>query len=369
MGARKDKQGDAVLNREPDREWTIYDIAREAGVSAKTVSRVLNQKDGVSKATRERILSIMRAVDYHANIGARTLRGKMQGCIGLTVAAPLSEVPVSQGLFLWLFDELYRTFGIRGEYLCFDLNPYFGGMATDYARGIWEKLYKACIVVGPLPYNDTAIHRVHRSGIPYVAFGRLDSLPECSCATVDYEEGVRVSTRFLIARGHRRIAMLRALAGFQPGVERFRGYAKALEEAGIPVDERLVRSATFGARSIADEVYRLLADPRVTALIDCSATEDATALREGARRAGRVPGKDFEIVAWTYADNAAVLREASAHVWLPVREAASEGIERLAAWIRGEDPGPFQIVRRPVLHEMVENGEVPKPKRLFELLA
>jgi len=349
-------------------EWTIYDVARKAGVSAKTVSRVLNQKSGVSRETRERILSIMRDVDYHANIGARALRGKLRGCIGVTPSAPVNVVPVSQGLFLWIFDMLYRTFGVRGEYICFDLNPYFSGQNMDYARGFWEKLYKACVIVGPLPCRDTVIHRVHRSGMPYVAFGRLDSLPECSCATVDYEEGVRVSTRFLVDRGHRRIAMLKALAGFQPGVERLRGYAKALEEGGISVDERLVRSVTFGARNIADEVYRLLADPSVTALVDCSATEDATALREGARRAGRVPGKDFEIVAWTYADNAAVLREASAHVWLPVREAASEGIERLAAWVAGDDTGPIQIVRRPVLHETVDNGEVPKPTRLFELL-
>lgn len=367
MGVNEEKRRER-LPRDAHGEWTIYDIAREAGVSAKTVSRVLNEKSGVSEETRERILSIMRAVGYHANIGARGLRGKLRGCIGVTASAPLNVVPVSQGLFLWLFDELYRAFGMRGEYICFDLNPYFNGQNTDYARGIWEKLYKACVIVGPLSCNDTVIHRVHRSGMPYVAFGRLDSLPECSCATVDYEEGVRVSTRFLLDRGHKRIAMLRALAGFQPGVERLRGYAKALEEGGIAVDEELIRSVTFGTRNIADEVYRLLADTSVTALIDCSATEDATGLREGARRAARVPGKDFEIVAWTYADNAAVLREASAHVWLPAREAASEGIERLAAWVNGEKPGPFQIVRRPILREAVANGEIPKPKRLFELL-
>lgn len=356
------------LSRDSAAQWTIYDIAREAKVSAKTVSRVLNGKTGVSQETRERILSIMRAVDYHPNIGARALRGKLRGCIGVTVPAPLDVVPVNQNFFLWLFDELYRAFGIRGEYLCFDMNPYFGGRGADYARGFWEKLYKGCFIAGPLRYNDAIIKRVHASGVPYLALGRLDSLPECSCATVDYEEGARISTRFLLERGHRRIAMLKALAGFQPGVERLRGYRRALEEAGIAVDERLIRSVTFAARNIVDVVHRLLADTGVTALIDCSATEDATGLREGARRAGRVPGKDFEIVAWTYIDNAAVLREASAHVWLPVREAATEGIEQLAAWVNGERSEPFQIVYRPILNDHVANGEIPKPKRLFEVL-
>ncbi len=367
MSVIGDKRREQFL-RAGGEAWTIYDVAKEAGVSAKTVSRVLNEKSGVSDETRERILSIMRAVDYHPHIGARGLRGKLRGCIGLTVPAPLDVVPVNQAFFLWLFAELYRAFGIRGEYLCFDMNPYFGGRETDYARGFWEKLFKACVIAGPLSHNDTILERIHRSGMPYMAMGRLDSLPECSCATVDYEEGARISTRFLLDRGHRRIAMLKAFAEFQPGVERRRGYTKALEEDGIAVDEHLIRSATFGARNIADMVYRLLSDPTVTALIDSSATEDATSLREGARRAGRVPGKDFEIVAWTYADNAAVLHEASAHVWLPVREAATEGIEQLAAWVEGERSGPIQVIHRPILNETVANGEVPKPKRLFELL-
>lgn len=366
MGVGGDRRRE-LAGQNASGDWTIYDVAREAGVSAKTVSRVLNEKGGVSDRTRERILSIMRAVDYHPHIGARGLRGKLRGCIGVTVSAPLDIVPVNQAFFLWLFAELYRAFGIRGEYLCFDMNPYFSGHTTDYARGCWEKLFKACLIAGPLLYEDTILERIHRTGMPYMTLGRLDSLPECSCATVDYEEGARLSTQFLLDRGHKRIAMLKAFSEFQPGVERQRGYSKALQEAGLVVEDHLSRSVTFGTRNVADMVYRLLSDHSVTALIDGSAAEDASSIREGARRAGRVPGKDFEIVAWTYADNAAVLNEASAHVWLPVREAVTEGIEQLAAWIDGARSGPFQVIYRPVLNEVVTNGEIPKPKRLFEL--
>jgi LacI family transcriptional regulator len=349
--------------------WTIYDIAREAGVSAKTVSRVLNGKPGVSSGVRACIIEIMRRVNYHAHIGARGLRGKMRGCIGVTVSAPLETVPISQSFFLWLFVELFRIFGATGEYLCFDMNPYVASFTSGYGRGIWEQLYKACVIAGPLATDDTTIHRIHASGVPYMALGRLSSLPDCSSATVDYEEGAYLSTRFLLRRGHTRIAMLRAFTGFQPGVERLTGYKRALDEAGIPFDENLIRSVSFGASNIANVVHRLLIEPDITALIDCSATEDATALREGSRRAGRVPGKDFEIIAWTYVDNAAVLREAVAHVWLPVREAAAEGLEQLAAWVSGQREGPIRILYRPILSEIVANGEIQRPKRLFDLLA
>jgi len=351
----------------PNHSWTIYDIAREAGVSAKTVSGVLNGKGGVGKGTRERIQAIMRRVDYHPHIGARALRAKRNACIGVTVPAPLNVVPISQGLFLWLFTELVRIFGSKGEYLCFDMNPYSDSSYRDYARGLLEQLYKACVIVGPLAVDDTSIHRIHASGIPYMAFGRLDSLPDCSGATVDYEEGAYISTKFLLERGHRRIALLKTFSGFQPGVERLRGYRRALLEAGIEPDERLIKAVHFGTRNIANMVHRLLARPEVTALIDSSGTEDATSLREGLRRTGRKAGQNCEVVAWTYVENAAVLTEATAHVWLPVREAAAEGLEQLAAWVNGTDPGPINIVYRPVLIDTPLKEEVPLPRRLFDL--
>ena len=67
-------------------------------------------------------------------------------------------------------------------------------------------------------------------------------------------------------------------------------------------------------------------------------------------------------------DNAAVLAEASAHVWLPVIDAVTEGIEELAKWTAGERSGPISILYHPILNTNVTRGEVPKPKRLFEML-
>lgn len=358
----KRKLSERALDR-----WTIYDVAREAGVSAKTVSRVLNGKGGVGCETRARILEIMQRVDFHPHIGARGLRGKKNACIGVTLPAPMDEIPVSQDFFLYLFYHLYRVFGVRGEYVCFDVNPYDASSGRDYARGIFEQLFKACVVAGPLAVDDTNIHRIHRSGIPYLALGRLDSLPECSSATVDYVEGAYLSTKILLERGHTRIALLKGFHGYQPGEERIRGYRMALDEAGIPFDEALIRAVNFGSLNAANMVYRLLADAGVTGLIDSSAVQDSVSLREGLRRAGRTPGKNVEVVAWTYDENAAVLTEAAAHLWLPVREAAAEGIERLGDWVMGLRHEPIQVIYRPVVIHAMPSGELPKPKRLFEL--
>jgi LacI family transcriptional regulator len=345
--------------------WTIHDIAAGMGVSAKTVSRVVNDAPGVGPELRQRIQAFIREVGYHPHIGARSMRGTPTDAIGIMTPAPMSEVPLSQTFFLWLFQEVYRIFASHGYFVCFDLNPYESARATDYARGLWEQRFGACLILGPLRTDDPTIARIHRHGVPYVAYGRLDSVPEMNYATVDYEEGAYQSTRYLIKRGHTRIAMLKAFEGYQPAVERRRGYLRAMEEAGIEADESLIRATTFASPQIAHSVHSLLGNGNVTALVDCSAAEDAESLREGARLAGRSLGNDVELVTWTYTDNATVQREACAHAWLPVREAALEGMEQLMRRIEAKSNDAIQILLPPKLRENSGAQEIAKPIPLF----
>lgn len=347
-------------------KWTIHDIAEAAGVSAKTVSRVVNDEAGVGQATRLRIRQLIEEVGYQPHLGARSMRSAPLDSIGVTLGAPMHVVPISQGIFLWIFSELYRVFGSKGNFVLFDLNPYASPGATDYARGLWQQRYGACVVVGPLASNDSIIEHIHQSGNPYVALGRLDKLPECSSATVDYEEGTYLSTRYLIEKGHRRVAMLKAFEGFQPGIERERGYRRALDEAGLEYHPEDIKNVDFASRTTVQTLYRLLLNHEITGLVDCSAREDAESIRDAGRLAGRTPGEDFELVTWTYTANATVMKEASAHVWLPVLEAAAEGFEFLARWIGGESDGPCQVLYRPTLYPTVEKGELPKPSPMFE---
>jgi len=347
--------------------FTIHDVAKLAGVSAKTVSRVVNGETGVGDEKRARIARIIGEVGYQPHTGARSMRKPSRDSVGVTLPAPMDESPLSQPFLLWLFAEIYRLFGKGGDFVCFDLNPFAKRRDEDYARGLWQQRYGVCIIAGPVAINDKTIHRIHASGHPYVTLGRLDSLPDISCATVDYEEGAYLSAKFLLEKGHKRIAMLRAFENYQPGVERLRGYLRALNEAGITPDESLVRSVTFGPHHVTNVVHRLLLDPTVTALIDCSGTEDATSLREGARRAGRSAGQDFEAVVWTYTDNAAVLKEAAAHVWLPAREAAIEGLELLADWAQERRKEPIKVIYRPTLYHPRSDSEIAKPKPLFDI--
>lgn len=354
------------MTRKTPTRYTIHDIAHELGVSARTVSRVLNQQVGVGKSTRIRVESFIREVNFHPHSGARSLRRQRLDCIGVAVTSPHDIVPISDPMLTWLFFELNRIFD-KGEFIGFDMNPPPLDGQYDYARGVSEQRFGACVVAGPLRKDDTIVHRIHDAGCPYMAMGRLDSLPEVSCATVDYEEAAYISTKFLIDRGHARIGMLLGLEGFQPGVERLRGYRRALEDADIPFDETLVRPTTFNSDQNVRLTHRLLLDREISALVESSGTEHGSSIREGARRAGRMPGENLDIVEWTYTYKASVVSEAVAHIWLPVREAGSEGLELLADWFYERRTEPFQVIYRPILYETPKDGDIAPPHPVFSV--
>ncbi|MBX7259215.1 MAG: LacI family transcriptional regulator [Candidatus Hydrogenedentes bacterium] len=344
---------------------TMFDVARRAGVSVKTVSRVVNGEQGVSESTRLRVTRFIEQLGYYPHKGARSLRTEPRDCIGVTIPAPVEQVPVRDTFFVRLFEAFYRIYGKQGKYLIFDLNPYRKDTHICYARGLWEQRYWGCVLCGPLKLGDTTLVRIHNSGQPYLAMGRLDSLPDCSSATVDYAEASRLSVAHLVESGHTRIGLLRGFEGFQSGVDRERGYLEGIEAAGFAPDPRLVKSTKFSKGDVTAKVHQLLSDTSVTAVIDASGSENAEEIREGCSRAGRVLGRDVELLPWTYTANACVLREAAAHVWLPVWEAAVDGLEQFSSWFSGENSGPVQVMYKPILSRANMSEEMPAPVTLF----
>ncbi len=348
---------------------TIREVARAAGVSTKTVSRVVNEEKSVAPDTRERVLRVIRDTGYHPHTGARSMRRKTRDCIGLTIPISSDVIPISHPTLNTIFDALSRVFASKGNYISFDLNPHAKGAVRDYARGLWEQRFGAIIIAGVLPEDDQIVRRIHDSGAPYMVTSRMDTFPECSAASVDIELGGYLSTKYLLDRGHKRIAFLKAFGGMQPGAARRRGYVRAHEETDAPVDNALVQSTTFLSQDIVQAVQCLLTDRTVTALIDSSGAENAASLREGALLAGRELGKDVEVVPWCYAFGGQILPEASATLWFPLREAFVAGMEALERWFSGETDEHVDVLYCPVLCEESAQGDGASPQPLFSLRA
>jgi len=348
---------------------TIYDIAHKSGVSTKTVSKVINNLPGVKESTRQKVWQIVRETGYYPHHGARSLRGQVRNCVGVTLAPPLHQVPLSEDFLLWLFAKLSEVFASRGAYLSFDLAPRSQEiLGSDYGRGVWEQVYDACLIVGPLPVQDSVLQRIHMSGIPYLALGQTDAFPEGSCASVNFYEGALQSTRFLLERGHKRIALLTTYEGYQAGVDRIRGYRDALAEKNIPFNPSLVAYGDPASGNLEEELTALLSQPGVTALIESTAFEDGELIRSAAEKSGHGAGDSLACVVWTYSRDEAVLPEATAHLWLPVLECSVEGIHELALWMEGARSGPIQVLHSPVLSDAPRPRAMSKPTRIGERL-
>jgi LacI family transcriptional regulator len=343
----------------------MIDVARVAEVSVKTVSRVLNNEPGVQEKTRLRVLRVMEELGYQPHAGARALRGRAPNCVGIALGAPPNEVPLSEELLAWIFRQLYLIFGAQGNYVCFDLNPYAAQRTGDYARGLWERLYRGVVITGPLAVNDRVMVRIHESGHPYLCLGRLGSLPEISHATVDFTMGTYIATKHLIELGHRRIAMLMTLDGYSPGEERRQGYLQALEEANLEPVPSLIEPIRFAQGSLVQGVHHVLMNSDVTALVDSTGAEDSRSLRQGFRRAGRTIGKDVDVIPWTYTCDAAVLSDAVAHVWIPLRESMTAGLKELSDWFEGAREEPIHVLYKPILQTGSRSKELDLPRQVF----
>ncbi len=214
---------------------TIKDIAQEAGVSITTVSNVIHgAKSRVSQETVEKITKIIERHHYTPNMSARALINKNSRIVGVVNHAVHSGAKLSEDPFLSL---LLRA--IEQELSQHDYYMMFRTVSTE------RELLALCstwnltgmIIIGV--FEGAFFRRLAKSGVPCVL---LDSyIPENTLYNVGLEDfkGGYMATKYLIDKGHRQIAFVSPPV-YDQGVvhERFMGYRKALEEAGIAFDEK-----------------------------------------------------------------------------------------------------------------------------------
>lgn len=261
-------------NGRPDAAMTMRDVAERLGVSPMTISRALRGAPGIGEATRQRVLAEVAALGYRPNKLARGLRsGGPHELIGLVItnlanpfysqmAIGVEEVAVGYGARVVL--------GSTGEEATAERE-----VAADLvARGVDG------LVVVPTGYDHTHLGAILSRGTPVVLAASPPMGIDADCVLVDDFGGTRQACRQLIATGHRRIGFLGLPASLWTGSERFRGYAVALDEAGIEVDERYV-SRHRGDIALAEQAARemlALPDPP-TALLTANNRNTVGALR------------------------------------------------------------------------------------------
>lgn len=259
---------------------TISQVAEEAGVSAMTVSNVLNNKPGASEETRRRVQQAAERLGYRPNIAARNLKGGRSGLIGVMTLDLTNQygLEVVRGIA----DELA---GAERELL---INATYQDAARERERVefLAQGLVDGVLMVAPV-LDEEVVEVLRRTKLPCVVVDPRRQDVKLPRVTVDNYHGMREGVQHLIDLGHRRIAYIRGEDDLESTDQRYRAYADALRLAGIEVDERLVASCDFSYSCGFRTAARLIADHAPTALV-----AGADLIAFGAIDAARAHGLD-----------------------------------------------------------------------------
>jgi LacI family transcriptional regulator len=249
--------GSSAAERQP----TIRDVARLAGVAPITVSRVINNSSYISPETRERVETAIAKLHYVPNSISRSLRFKKTNMLAMlvsditnpfwtTVTRGAEDASSAHGLNIILCntDEKQDKF-------------------ADYVDVLLQKQIDG-FLLAPTGDDGASIARIQKQRVPYVLIDRV--LPDVHADSVrsDSITGAYLLTRHLIELGHRRIAIITAPTIISTGRERLQGYLMALEEAAIPADPRLIHYGGYQHETGYYATYQALrsADMQPTAL-------------------------------------------------------------------------------------------------------
>jgi LacI family transcriptional regulator len=235
---------------------TMRDVAALAGVSIKTVSRVVNQEPGVAPELVGRVLDAVGLLGYRHNLTASSLRRADHKTA--TIGLLLEDIsnPFSSALHRAIEDVARH----RGTLVLAGSSDEDPDRQQELLHALVSRRVDGLIAV-PASGNQNALLRERRLGRPMVLVDRL--APEADSVVVDNRAGVGQALRHLVAHGHRRIAFLGDLRSIWTATERHAGYVEALAAEGIMLNPHLVRMDVHGI-DVAEAIVRELvaaADP------------------------------------------------------------------------------------------------------------
>lgn len=222
---------------------TIDDVARAAGVSAKTVSRVLNRSSLVSPDTANKVRRAMKVLGYEPNVFARGLATSSSDVIGLVIGHG-ADLPLSNP---FLFDVL-KGIGITANRNGFQVLLVTAPDDVPYPALVAAKRVAGMIFIS-VGMNDPNVRAMCSQNLPSVLTCHFDPNIEVNFVDVDSVRGAHMATRHLLDLGHRRIGLVCGPHDHASSRDRLAGYKKALEEYGVAYSHDLVRYGDFTEES------------------------------------------------------------------------------------------------------------------------
>jgi LacI family transcriptional regulator len=234
---------------------TMRDVAERAGVSLKTVSRVINEEPGVAGPTAERVGSAISALGFQRNDLARSLRqGRSSATIGLVIE------DIGNPFYSAIAQAVEAAAAARGCMLITSSCEEDPDRERSLVQALLRRRVDALLLV-PASDDHAYVEREAAGSTPVVFLDRPPGAIDADTVLLDNRGGARGAIEHLIAHGHRRIACVGDPDRLHTAGERLRGFRDAMDAAGIPVDAELVRLGTHSAELAESVVRELLALP------------------------------------------------------------------------------------------------------------
>ncbi len=340
---------------------TISDVAREAGVSPMTVSRVINGKGNVRDSTREAVNAAIVALNYAPNSAARSLAGAGQTRIGMLYSNPSAGF-----LSEFLLGSLEQA--ARSDVQIIVQQCEAGDHELEVARHMVERGIDGILLPPPMCETASVLDFLRDNGVPAVSVATAQPRDDALAIGIDDFTAAAAMTRHIMALGHRRIGFIKGDPHLSASARRLEGHCAALEEAGIAVDPALIVEGLFTYRSGLDAAEQLLelADPPSAIFAsndDMAAATVAVAHRRGIDVPGdlTVCGFDDTVLATAIWPELTTIRQ-------PIADMAKTAIEMLVAAARAQDAPPAERHRR-LDHDLIRRQSDAAPRRRPRVIA
>lgn len=229
---------------------TIGDVARRAGVSPMTVSRVINGEANVRQSTREAVSLAIRELGYSPNKAARSLASANQVRIGLLYTNPSSTY-----LSAMLFGVLEQARHSDTQIVVVESG---GADSSEAMRGMLRDGVDGVLLTPPVSDCIDALELLKQSDTPAVTMGTQRIEENVSSVSIDDYRAAHAMTRHILSLGHQRIGFIKGSPDQLASELRLAGFCDAMHEAGLEIADELIVQGDFSYRSGLDAADRLL---------------------------------------------------------------------------------------------------------------
>jgi LacI family transcriptional regulator len=319
---------------------TLEDVAKLAGVSRSTVSRVVNDHPNVKEAVRERVKLVISETGYHPHAAARSLAARRTNIIGLVIPSAVHTLFTDP-----YFPRLTEGISQASNNADFTLSLFLFD-SHDNERSMYPRITRKGLLDGVLVQathiDDEIFTWLGNGNIPYVVVGRPTDTAEMSYVDVDNRSGAHMAVTHLVRLGHQKIATITGPLNTQAGKDRLAGYRNALNERGVPYDAELIIEGDFTEYGGYHATQRLM--PYKPAALFVASDMMAMGALRALREAGlSVPG-DIAIIGFDDLPPATLSDPPLTTIRQPIRRLGIKAVEILLDIIDNPTGPPQQVI-------------------------